>query len=225
MGAKANIVRRERHPFEVQSLSGDELHRIDFKTESEYLLIDLGSVAGRRKDFNELLEMAMSAAVNAAVASLNAISNEAPATSPGEMARKPARTARNIRRQDELNERILNEAVWLSARELSEKASFNNTNPSAGPNRWKAAGRIFAVQIGGKDNYPEYLLDEGYRPLPVVKEILATFGDSKTPWGLAIWFGSENSWLGGRKPKDVLTEMPEQVLTAAREEREGGAHG
>ncbi len=60
-----------------------------------------------------------------------------------------------------LSERIYSDAVWLSARELSEKASFKNTKPGAGPNRWKSSGSIFAVQISGKVYYPRYLLDEG----------------------------------------------------------------
>ncbi|EPU8564774.1 hypothetical protein ACVZYT_002520 [Yersinia enterocolitica] len=108
---------------------------------------------------------------------------------------------------------------------MSEKASFKNTNPSAGPNRWKSAGRIFALQLNGKDKYPEYALDEGFRPIPVVKKVISLLGEKKTPWGLAIWFGSENSWLGGKKPKDVLATMPKQVLLAAQAEAEGGAHG
>ena len=86
-------------------------------------------------------------------------------------------------------------------------------------------GRNFAVQINGKDHYPEYALDEAYRPLPVVKAVLALLGQRKTPWGLAIWFGTPNSWLGGRKPGDVLSSMPNQVLLAAQAEAEGGIHG
>ncbi len=226
MVAKADTARRGNLPFEVQALSGVELHHVKFKEESEYLLIDLGNTAGRRHDFGELMEMAMSAAVNAALASLSSKDNvKASPDSGSTKMQKLARAARNAQRRSALSERIYNDAVWLSARELSEKANFKNTNPSAGPNRWKSSGSIFAVQINGKDNYPRYLLDEGYRPLPVVKKILATFGETKTPWGLAIWFGSENSWLGGKKPKDILAQMPEQVLAAAKEERDGGIHG
>ncbi|MBK0365073.1 DUF2384 domain-containing protein, partial [Salmonella enterica] len=55
--------------------------------------------------------------------------------------------------------------------------------------------------------------------------VISLFGEKKTPWGLAIWFGSANSWLGGKKPKDVLKTMPGQVLQAAQAELDGGAHG
>ena len=37
--------------------------------------------------------------------------------------------------------------------------------------------------------------------------------------------GSENSWLAGRKPRDVLITQPQQVLQAAHAKLDGGTHG
>ena len=235
MVAKANTVGRENRSYEVRTLSGDELHNLNTHADSEYLVIDLGKVKDRRADFNKTVQVAMSAAMSAVLASMpefaprkrkvkeaslpQAVNEATDATD------KQARAARNALRREQLNARILTDSVWLTARELSEKASFKNTNPSAGPNRWKAAGTIFALQLNGKDKYPQYALDEGFRPIPVVKQVIALFGEKKTPWGLAIWFGSENSWLAGKKPKDVLATMPKQVLLAAQAEVEGGTHG
>ena len=235
MVAKANTVGRENRSYEVRTLSGDELHNLNTHADSEYLVIDLGKVKDRRADFNKTVQVAMSAAMSAVLASMpefaprkrkvkeaslpQAVNEATDATD------KQARAARNALRREQLNARILTESVWLTARELSEKASFKNTNPSAGPNRWKAAGTIFALQLNGKDKYPQYALDEGFRPIPVVKQVIALFGEKKTPWGLAIWFGSENSWLAGKKPKDVLATMPKQVLLAAQADVEGGTHG
>lgn len=238
MPSRVNTVRRKEFPYEIKTLSGNELHNFNTHADSEYLVIDLGNVKGRRLDFNKTIEVAMSAAMNAVLASMpelapvaeksktaslpSAVKSVNKAVDGGD---KQVRTARNAQRREQLNARILADSVWLTARELSEKASFKNTNPSAGPNRWKSAGRIFALQLNGKDKYPEYALDEGFRPIPVVKQVISLLGEKKTPWGLAIWFGSENSWLGGKKPKDVLATMPKQVLLAAQAEAEGGAHG
>jgi hypothetical protein len=36
---------------------------------------------------------------------------------------------------------------------------------------------------------------------------------------------SDNSFLGGQRPKDVLATAPERVLAAARDELEGSRHG
>jgi hypothetical protein len=238
MAAKNNSARREDHSFDVRNLSGDQLHSLETHADAEYLVIDLGSTKARNPAFNETMKVAMQAALNAVLASFSQkepMLNKSTASSrrktlavvtePLEQTSKQARAERNAQRREQLNDRILADSVWLTARELSEKANFQSSNPSAGPNRWKSAGSIFALQLQGKDNYPEYALDEGFRPIPVVKQVISLFGEKKTPWGLAIWFGSENSWLGGKKPKDVLASQPKQVLLAAQAEREGAIHG
>ena len=49
--------------------------------------------------------------------------------------------------------------------------------------------------------------------------------DAKDGWGLAYWFASANSFLGGKRPQDVLLESPERVLAAAADEMAEVAHG
>ncbi|WP_235896128.1 integrase [Yersinia alsatica] len=238
MTTRVNTVRRKELPYEIKTVSGNELHSLNTHADSEYLVIDLGNAKGRRSDFHKTMEVAMSAAMNAVLASMpelvpavkkGKVTHPPQAVKPAneaiDSAGKQVRAEHNAHRREQLNARILEDSIWLTARELSEKASFNNSNPSAGPNRWKSAGRIFALQLNGKDKYPEYALDEGFRPIPVVKQVISLFGEKKTPWGLAIWFGSENSWLGGKKPKDVLATMPKQVVLAAQAELDGGIHG
>ncbi|XTZ37894.1 hypothetical protein ACQYRI_18410 [Salmonella enterica] len=135
-------------------------------------------------------------------------------------------TDRNNRRISEKKEAIFADAKWLLAREVSESASPGSVvkNPSSLPNKWKRAGKIFAVSWQGKDHFPAYALDEGGQPLPIVKKIITLFAD-RTPWSLAFWFGSPNSWLGSRKPKDLLKTDPEAVYKAAEKEKEGAIHG
>lgn len=116
---------------------------------------------------------------------------------------------------------------WLTAAQISELAGFSASNPSAQPNRWKADGAIFAVRNNGTDLYPAYALDaaNGYRPLPVIKDILAFFGTAKDAWTTAYWFASVNSRLGGRRPQDVVQKNPDAALVAARIEAAGVQHG
>ncbi len=235
MVAKVNTMLSKPLSGDVRTVRGRELRSLHAIADSQYLVIELGNSRDHTAGFTKTMQVAMIAAVNAVLASMQIYgpveSKETgkPAASGNsaddKVAAKHARTERNARRREELNQRILADALWLTARELSEKASFKNSNPSAGPNRWKSAGSIFALQINGKDLYPEYALDEGFRPFPVVKQVISLFGDKKTPWGLATWFGSANSWLGGRKPKDVLKTMPKQILLAAQAEIDGGLHG
>lgn len=129
---------------------------------------------------------------------------------------------RNDRQLEELKARILADSEWLTASELSAKAGFRSADPEAGPKGWKAAGRIFSLKVDGEDLYPDYVLDEKARPLKVVRLILSLFKERKTPWGLAIWFGSANRRLRGEKPKDLLLSKSELVLMAAQDEVESG---
>ncbi|WP_071828885.1 tyrosine-type recombinase/integrase [Citrobacter sp. S-77] len=129
---------------------------------------------------------------------------------------------RNDRQLEELKARILADSEWLTASELSAKAGFRSADPEAGPKGWKAAGKIFSLKVDGEDLYPDYVLDEKMRPLKVVRLILSLFKERKTPWGLAIWFGSANRRLRGGKPKDLLISKSELVLMAVQDEVESG---
>ncbi|WP_413721435.1 hypothetical protein ACL2XG_20195 [Sodalis sp. RH24] len=133
----------------------------------------------------------------------------------------------NTERLEKLKKIILNDSEWLPAQEVSRRggASADVKNPSGLPNRWKRAGKIFAITSEGRDLYPAYALDIGGQPLPLMKKIIELFGETKTPWSLAVWFGTPNSWLGNKKPKDFLTSAPEQVLEAALRAKEGPVHG
>lgn len=132
---------------------------------------------------------------------------------------------RNQQRQQDIREFVLSEGRWISSGELSDKAHFTNANRSAGPNAWKRRGKTFAINVEGQDRYPDYAFDEAWQPLPVVKQVLDIFEGTRTPWSLAAWFASGNSWLGGRKPKDLLISEPRAVTEAALQEKSGAQHG
>jgi hypothetical protein len=122
---------------------------------------------------------------------------------------------------------ILTSQDFVTTADIARLGKFSAKNPSSQPNRWKRMGQIFAVHHRGADYYPLYALDpaDGYRPRAIMADVLRLFGDSKDSWGLAFWFGSVNSYLGGRRPQDVLTGSPEALLRAARAEAEGLQHG
>lgn len=122
---------------------------------------------------------------------------------------------------------VMQGASWLTASELAEIAGLSSNNPSAQPSKWKKNGLIFAISHNGNDYYPGYGLDpdQGYRPIKSLKPVIECFKGTRTGWGLAYWFGSMNSFLGGRCPKDLLASDPDKVLAAAADEMEGVAHG
>jgi hypothetical protein len=237
----------------IQTISGAELRKLETKSNAEYLVVELGDFTGHIPHFTDAIKAAMKAAITSLATAFSGCADDTSSSlTPRKAENSTDKTAKLTTvakdktltvqartRQDEKTERqrrhaerlakhnaaIIEDSVWLTAHDLSQKTGFTSANPSAGPHRWKSSGKIFAIQLQGKDFYPEYALDEGYRPLPIIKKIILMFGERKTSWGLATWFGADNSWLGGRKPKDMLISAPEQVLLAAREETLRGTHG
>ncbi|CAG8865794.1 hypothetical protein PS627_01713 [Pseudomonas fluorescens] len=123
--------------------------------------------------------------------------------------------------------RILQSGDWLTAQEVAELAQFKTVNASSQPNKWKRAGKIFALRHEGTDYFPIYGLDPstGYRARAELASVISVLAAKKDGWGMAFWFGSSNSMLGGRLPKDVLKDDPGAVLEAAKDEVCGVLHG
>ncbi|UTY57999.1 hypothetical protein [Massilia sp. erpn] len=119
---------------------------------------------------------------------------------------------------------VLASGDWMSAADIARAAGFSASNPSAQPNKWKRDGSIFALRHQGNDYFPSYGLGADHRPLKPLAQVLAVFGAAKDGWGLAYWFMSANSFLGGLRPQDLLASAPERVLAAAHDEMEAVAH-
>lgn len=122
---------------------------------------------------------------------------------------------------------VLESGDWLTSAEIAQLAGLSARNPSAQPNKWKKQGQIFAIGHGGVDYFPGYGLDRDadFRPMKALAKIIETFGQHKDGWGMAYWFRSDNSFLGGKRPQDLLVSAPERVIEAARDEIEEIAHG
>lgn len=69
------------------------------------------------------------------------------------------------------------------------------------------------------DYFPRYALDPSldYRPAKSLAAVLAVFRGLKSDWGVAYWFASVNSFLGGKRPQDLLLQQPDRVVAAAED--------
>lgn len=121
---------------------------------------------------------------------------------------------------------VLEGADWLTAAPVASIAGFSDKNPSAQLHKWKRDGAIFAIRRSGIDYFPGYTLDpnQEYRPYRALKKVIALFEGAKEGWGLAFWFQSVNSFLGGKRPMDMLARKPEDVIAAATDEATGAIH-
>lgn len=122
--------------------------------------------------------------------------------------------------------RILEGGDWVTVQGFSDVSDRCIGIPSASISEWKMQGLIFSIQFEGEEYYPGYALDPQCQFLPrsglkTILEILK----NRSGWELAFWFDSPNSYLGGRRPKELLPDDPEKVLHAARMEKLGVEHG
>ncbi len=148
-----------------------------------------------------------------------------------DLGRHPARGAPRLLKEAAMLVRarkaVLESGDWLTAADIAQLAGLSTRNPSAQPNKWKKQGQIFAIHHGGVDYFPGYGLDRdtGFRPVKALARIIKPFDGHKDGWGMAYWFRSDNSFLGGKRPQDLLASEPERVVEAAMDEVQEITHG
>lgn len=118
---------------------------------------------------------------------------------------------------------VFEEGDWLTAEQLNALQASPPANKAHPASDWKRRGRIFSVNYGGREYFPRYEFDALYQPLPVIREVLAAFGDIADTWRLAAWFHFPSPWLvvrdgrGGHNvaPRDALADRAGEVVAAA----------
>jgi chaperonin GroES len=130
---------------------------------------------------------------------------------------------RHAMRNAEARAALVREFGAVSRLEL-ESLIAHRTVPAAAVDEWLADGALFAVEYRGVEIFPGFEFEADGSPLPIVKEVtraLTLDGDRDvSAWEVALWFTSRTGWLGDERPVDLLNTAPEQVVMAARHERE-----
>ena len=119
---------------------------------------------------------------------------------------------------------VFAEGEWLTAEQLNALQATPPANKAHPASDWKRRGRVFSVNYRGKEYFARYQFDALYQPLPIIKDILAAFGEVADAWTLAAWFHFANPWLVRRDkrgaanvaPKDALDRKDEVVRAAAK---------
>lgn len=98
------------------------------------------------------------------------------------------------------------DSVWTSGR--------NRPSVSYSSSRF----RLFRLACCGVDYFPGYALDPsaGYRPAKGLTKVMGVFRGRKDDWGLAYWFATVNSFLGGKRPQDLLIDQPDRRPPSTR---------
>ena len=113
-------------------------------------------------------------------------------------------------------ERIYSGTPWLTAEQIGTLGKHGTANPAAAAHRWKANEQLFAIRREGRDMYPRYALGDAFTPLPVIKRVLKTLV-GHDPLRVAGWFESTSSFLGGKRPRELIASKPERVVLAAQD--------
>jgi hypothetical protein len=131
----------------------------------------------------------------------------------------PSRAAvLQARRNAEARMELLREFGYLTAEQVADGRS-RAANRSALAGRWRAEGKIAAVEWKGRVLYPAFQFDEQGAPFPAVASVLAVLPrDRMSDWEVALWWTAANGWLAGDRPVDRLTgDDAGPLVVAARQ--------
>tara|TARA_R110002124_G_scaffold138003_1_gene301245 strand:+ start:130 stop:627 length:498 start_codon:yes stop_codon:yes gene_type:complete len=122
---------------------------------------------------------------------------------------------------------VMESGDWLTVDEILQLSGVSSRSDCAHPAQWKQQGDIFTINDRGTEYYPAFGLEKnaGYLPYPVMSKIIDIFKDDKSGWGMAFWFQSANSYLGGLKPQNLIAKDPDLVIEAALDEVQEILHG
>ncbi len=124
------------------------------------------------------------------------------------------------RRNAEARGALLEEFGALRSQEVADLAGSRASNRAALANRWRTEDRVLAVPLRDELLYPGFQFNADGRPDPAIGRALEWLRSDPhtTDWQAALWFATPTSWLGGRRPVDLLGEGADAVVEAARRE-------
>lgn len=121
-------------------------------------------------------------------------------------------------------EMVMGGTSWFTASDLFAELAKKPSNVHTVASRWLEQGRIFALEKNGVRIYPRYAFDAMVEPVPILREVLKVL-QGRSPFQVAAWFESTSTYLGGKRPREVLEQDGLAVVMAAQRMMEGAVHG
>lgn len=101
----------------------------------------------------------------------------------------------------------------LDSRAVAQALGRTGQNAREAASTLRRAGRLVGIPHQRRYLYPAFQFDLAVRGLrPVVSRVNQELGAAEDPWGVASWWVSSHSRLGGRSPKDLLGTPEERHL-------------
>ncbi len=125
----------------------------------------------------------------------------------------PTKSRRGNEEWADIDLRIARKNAEMRARYLQTTELYTAEDIQGPSTKWKREGRVFAVQDGEKDLFPDFQFADG-KPLPIIQKILEVLPEDLTPWQTAFWFQSANGWLDGKTPQKCLKNESKVIYAA-----------
>lgn len=115
----------------------------------------------------------------------------------------------------EWHDQFIAEYPSLTSGEVAQETRSSAKNTAAIASRWVAERKIFPVQFGRKVLYPKFQFVDG-SPSPAIARVIEQFPEHATGWDYAFFLTTPNTYIGGRKPIELLRTDPERLVSLAR---------
>jgi hypothetical protein len=127
--------------------------------------------------------------------------------------------AEQVQRNAELRTRTLQEVEMLDSDGVATALGSHARNRAAAASRLVRSGQILFIDHGSRRLFPAFQFDlQAGRVRPEFVRIVEILAERHVRgWAALLWLTRPNGWLGGARPVDRLTEVPEKVEAAARD--------
>lgn len=100
-------------------------------------------------------------------------------------------------REEAAHRQILAGIEWFTAEQINARQKIPPADKEQPASDWKKQRRIFSLTLDDREYFAAYQFDAMYQPLPVIRDILAVFGERFDSWSIAAWFHFPNGWIAG----------------------------
>lgn len=103
----------------------------------------------------------------------------------------------------------------LESTAVAEALGRSGSNGREAASKLRLASQIVGIRQGNRYLYPAFQIDfRNRRVAPVVAQVNQLLGAVDDPWGVASWWISPSTRLGGQAPRDLLGSDHEPDLMA-----------
>lgn len=187
---------------------------------SALLTLMTALAAAEQEETVDAPTMATLSAIRSLVAHGRAADRLVDALMPESIAVPTPAAVLQARRNAQARSALLDEFGALRSHEVADLAESRASNRAALANRWRAENRLVAVPVRDELLYPGFQFNADGKPKPAIGPTIGWLRSDPhiTDWQVALWFVTPTSWLGGRRPVDLLDERPDAIVDAARRE-------